>query len=504
MYKQNSWVTPYNPLLLNTFKSHINVEYVHSVKSIKYLIGYHFKGEDLVSVEGLDECDEIALYVVRRYISSCQAYWRLAGFDIINVDPSVLQLNIHMPDEQYVLYEPTKGGALLAMEKSQITMLLAFFYACSCPTSGHIARQLKYEEMPSKYVWNNKKRSWTLRKGETEQIGRMVVIHPNCKETFYLRLLLKHIRGPRLFGELRKVNGIVLDSFRDACIALNLCDSDKQWEACLSEAVQISHPRSIRDLFCNILLHCMPTKPEDLYEKYKDAMSEDFRRIRSEDIALTDDLREQLVINDLLDYLSKKLKEGDKDNSEFNIPMPDARLIREAMNTSMEVDPQAEEFFNTNFRLLNNEQRLLFDIIMTALDNNEGGLFDLDAPGGCGKTFLANTVLAAVRKNGHIAIATALTSIAATLLTLGMTFHKKFGIPIPCNEDSCSKHAMNSNDSKVIKEALIILIDEKSMMHFHLLDLLNKYLQALMGNNKYMGGKIVILMGDFQQILPVV
>ena len=56
---------------------------------------------------------------------------------------------------------------------------------------------------------------------------------------------------------------------------------------------------------------------------------------------------------------------------------------------------------------------------------------------------------------------------------------------------------MNSNDSKVIKEALIILIDEKSMMHFHLLDLLNKYLQALMGNNKYMGGKIVILMGYF-------
>ena len=43
-----------------------------------------------------------------------------------------------------------------------------------------------------------------------------------------------------------------------------------------------------------------------------------------------------------------------------------------------------------------------------------------------------------------------------------------------------------------------------SMMHFHLLDLLDKYLQALMGNNTYMGGKIVILMGDFRQILPVI
>ena len=110
---------------------------------------------------------------------------------------------------------------------------------------------------------------------------------------------------------------------------------------------------------------------------------------------------------------------------------------------------------------------------------------------------MANIVLANIRQGGEIAIATALTAIAATLLKLGMTFHKKIGIPIPCHEDSCSKHTMNSNDSKVIKESRIVLIDKKSMMHYHLLDLLDRYLQALMGNNKHMGGKIVILMGDF-------
>ena len=497
-------MTPYNPLLLNTFKSHINVEYVHSVKSIKYLIGYHFKGEDLVSVEGLNQFDETTLYATRRYISSCQAYWRFAEFKVINVEPSVLQLNIHLPDKQYVMYEPTKGGALLAMKRSEITMLLGFFYACSCPTNGHIARKLKYEDMPSKYVWNNDKRCWTLRKGQTDQIGRLVVIHPNCGESFYLRLLLKHVRGPRSFSELRKVDGVVHDSFRDACIALDLCDSDKQWEACLNEAVQISHPRFIRDLFCHILLVCMPTKPEDLYTKFKDPMSEDFQRDRSKDVSQTDEVRRQHVTNDLLVYLCKKLEEGNKTNSDFNIPMPDESLTRDTMNTSMEVDPDAESFYDTNVRLLNDEQKLIFDTIVTALDKNEGGLFDLDAPGGCGKTFLANVVLAYIRKSGDIAIATALTSIAATLLKLGMTFHKKFGIPIPCHEDSCSKHAMNSNDSKIIKESRIILIDEKSMMHYHLLDLLNKYLQALMGNDKYMGGKIVILMGDFRQILPVI
>lgn len=33
----NSWVVPYNPLLLKTFNAHINVEICNSVKSIKYI-----------------------------------------------------------------------------------------------------------------------------------------------------------------------------------------------------------------------------------------------------------------------------------------------------------------------------------------------------------------------------------------------------------------------------------------------------------------------------------
>ena len=88
----------------------------------------------------------------------------------------------------------------------------------------------------------------------------------------------------------------------------------------MHEAIEISHSRTIRDLFSNILLHCNPTKPEDLYEKYKEDMSDDFRLKRSDDIAITDEIREQLVINNLLDYLCKKLKEGNKDNSDYNIP----------------------------------------------------------------------------------------------------------------------------------------------------------------------------------------
>ena len=43
----NRWVVPYCPLLSKTFKAHINVEYCHSVKSIKYICKYVNKGSDM-------------------------------------------------------------------------------------------------------------------------------------------------------------------------------------------------------------------------------------------------------------------------------------------------------------------------------------------------------------------------------------------------------------------------------------------------------------------------
>ena len=49
-----------------------------------------------------------------------------------------------------------------------------------------------------------------------------------------------------------------------------------------------------------------------------------------------------------------------------------------------------------------------------------------------------NVVLSYVRKDNDIAIATAMSGIAATLISLGSTFHKRFGIPVPCEEFSTS------------------------------------------------------------------
>jgi hypothetical protein len=59
-YLDNQWVVPYNPFLLRTFNCHINVEACESIKSVKYLFKYIYKGYDRASVvmRETDKVDE--------------------------------------------------------------------------------------------------------------------------------------------------------------------------------------------------------------------------------------------------------------------------------------------------------------------------------------------------------------------------------------------------------------------------------------------------------------
>lgn len=78
---------------------------------------------------------------------------------------------------------------------------------------------------------------------------------------------------------------------------------------------------------------------------------------------------------------------------------------------------------------------------MHTVDEDEGGILFIDAPGGTGKTFLLNLLLAKIRARGDIALATASSGIAATLLQGGRTAHSTFKIPIhlmPKEKQVCS------------------------------------------------------------------
>jgi len=72
---------------------------------------------------------------------------------------------------------------------------------------------------------------------------------------------------------------------------------------------------------------------------------------------------------------------------------------------------------------LNKEQREGFDEILNCVLNKKSQVFFVDGPGGTGKTFLYKALLGRVRSEGLIAIATATSGIAASILPRGRTSH---------------------------------------------------------------------------------
>ena len=166
---------------------------------------------------------------------------------------------------------------------------------------------------------------------------------------------------------------------------------------------------------------------------------------------------------------------------------------------------QAAKLDNLNQNLVNNQDQLvIFNQVTNAIDNNLGQQFVINAPGGCGKTFVFDCISTYVRSKGHIAICCASTGIAAWNLEGGRTAHSTFKIPINANSDSTSEIRAQSNEAAVIKESKVVLWDEIFNVDQHNIVVVERLLRDVMGNKKPWGGKVVVFGGDPRQTPPVV
>ena len=98
----NRWVVPYNPYLLMKYDAHVDVEVCATVKSIKYLFKYIYKGHDCANVN-LErslpdevtssktlEWDQIKAHLDARYVSVPEAVWRLLEFPLHDKSHSII------------------------------------------------------------------------------------------------------------------------------------------------------------------------------------------------------------------------------------------------------------------------------------------------------------------------------------------------------------------------------------------------------------------------------
>lgn len=88
------WVVPYNPWLLRKFDCHLNVEICSSIKCVKYLYKYVYKGADRCSMSVSDNQDEIQQHVDGRWVSAQEALWRIFQFPLNKIYPAVYSMQV--------------------------------------------------------------------------------------------------------------------------------------------------------------------------------------------------------------------------------------------------------------------------------------------------------------------------------------------------------------------------------------------------------------------------
>src|SRR6266436_5252680 len=134
----------------NRYDAHINVEYVMSLSAAKYITKYTHKGPDRATIE-IRQRDEVADLRDCRYIATSEASWRLFELPIHHQEPAVVNLQVHLPGQHMVNYNPDKPiDDILARAALEKTMLMAFF---QLNIDERIAPAYPYQEIPLHYVW---------------------------------------------------------------------------------------------------------------------------------------------------------------------------------------------------------------------------------------------------------------------------------------------------------------------------------------------------------------
>uniref|UniRef100_A0A453ESA7 ATP-dependent DNA helicase n=3 Tax=Aegilops tauschii subsp. strangulata TaxID=200361 RepID=A0A453ESA7_AEGTS len=445
----NRWVVPYNPYLLRMFNCHINVEICSSIKAVKYLFKYIYKGHDRVSVSVTDkvdevEIDEIKQYKDARWVTPPKALWRIYGFELSKMHPPVLQLQLHLPNMHMVSYHGMeKIKNVINRDGTERSMLTAYFEANNLYEK---ARGILYRDFPEYYTWQRRGKSWQERKrAAVFQVGRIVSAHPAEGERYYLRVLLNHVTGATSYEDLRTVDGQVMPTFREAAEKRGLIEADNTLDDCMTEAELFRMPSSLRRLFTTILVFCEPSDVRNLWNNHLEAMSEDYSRN-----CKCKHTVEQMVLKNIRDMLHSMGKDIE------SFPLPDIDKQHETTDdipmviieeTSIEVDPEDV----SSHKNLNNEQRKAYDEILATVDRQRGGILFVDGPGGTGKTFLYMALLATVRGQGKIAVATATSGVAASIMPGGRTAHSRFKIPLKIDNGAICSFTKQSGTAKLLQ-----------------------------------------------------
>ena len=144
-------------ILASKYDCRINVEVCSTIEAIKYIYKYIYKGHSKIlyqlnAVENDGAIDEIKNFQSRRWICAPKAAWRIFAFNLSDLNPSIMALQVHLEEEQSMVFNKDDILQRVAMdERMSRTMVTKFFRMNSIDGQ---AKNLKclYKDFPQYFV----------------------------------------------------------------------------------------------------------------------------------------------------------------------------------------------------------------------------------------------------------------------------------------------------------------------------------------------------------------
>ena len=136
-----------------------------------------------------------------------------------------------------------------------------------------------------------------------------------------------------------------------------------------------------------------------------------------------------------------------------------------------------------------------------AILNAGANVFLTGAPG-AGKTYVLNKFVRQARADGASVAVTASTGIAATHIN-GQTIHSFSGIGVANALTDNLVKTIRTRRKRRLQATDVLVIDEVSMMHAWLFDMVDQVCRRVRRDPRPFGGLQVVLSGDFFQLPPV-
>ncbi|XP_058733121.1 uncharacterized protein LOC131604715 [Vicia villosa] len=334
------------------------MEWCNQSTSVKYLFKYINKGYDRItativmnedgSVLQHDVVDEIKQYIDCRYVSPSEAAWRIYAFPIHGRKPVVERLHFHVEGQNFVFY----------IDVSPITTVLDKLSVTESMFTSWFEANKKYDEA-RKLTYSN----------------------------FVSKMMLTHVKGPKIYDEIKTVNNVKYDTFRDACFAMGFIGDDREFISAITEAFHWGSGHYLRLLFVHMLLSSSINRPKHVWSKTRHLLSDGIlysqqRIANNRGLRLTN----EEILNLTLIEIEKLLRRSRKSLSDFpGMPKPQ------------------------------DEQRDVFKQILTAVDTQNGGVFFLYGYGGTGKTYMWRTLASYIRSRRQICLTVASSALDKTL-----------------------------------------------------------------------------------------